>query len=172
MLTFEESPQTEPYFDMSKLVRSSPPDSVVSHSSPIMIPSRPAQQDTSFNATANSQSLPAGTIPDSPAPLQKALKNDPNIMVSSPQSSPEFEMSDPRDQLPTPMPGMNLTFEDIHPDIALPFTKALPPAESCFDIRKGPYDDENNVHDGLVGHRRQTLREVRAIRTQLRGLDK
>ncbi|OAL43286.1 hypothetical protein IQ07DRAFT_484597, partial [Pyrenochaeta sp. DS3sAY3a] len=38
MLTFEESPQTEPYFDMSKLDRSSPPDSVVSHSSPIMIP--------------------------------------------------------------------------------------------------------------------------------------
>ncbi|KAF2133163.1 hypothetical protein P153DRAFT_363382 [Dothidotthia symphoricarpi CBS 119687] len=57
---------------------------------------------------SHSSNLLAGTIPISPGPMQRAFELDSVDTSLSPPLSPA-----PCDLLPTPMPGTNLTFEDI-----------------------------------------------------------
>lgn len=73
-------------------------------SSPVPIPSTAAQQ------SSYPSDMPIGTIPVSPGPMQRAFELDLTNMSPSPLSSPTLQSP-----LPTPMPGTNLTFEDIQP---------------------------------------------------------
>lgn len=168
MLNLEESPPEQPYFDMSKLNRSDSSLSVISHSSPIMIP-RAAKKNISFTNPAYRQRLPAGTVPNSPAPLQKALKNDLNILVPTPSSSPEFDISVMVEPIPTPMPGTTFTFEDINSDIVLLPPPAKPfPSTASHSTMMEFHEDDGVDKSRIVSHR-EGLRKVCAIRMQTIG---
>jgi hypothetical protein len=70
MLNFQRSPPSQPLFDLKR--KDSISSLEVQHSSPIPIPSADNQ-----SARCHAPSvIPDGTIPDSPAPLQKILDND------------------------------------------------------------------------------------------------
>ncbi|KAF2281492.1 uncharacterized protein EI97DRAFT_438832 [Westerdykella ornata] len=94
--------------------RTSPDTSEVGihRSSPIAVPG--SRQST----PPPKASLPGGTIPDTPGHLTRAMQASPGFS-DSPGSSPErpelSAMLAMREPIPTPMPGTNLTFEDIKP---------------------------------------------------------
>ncbi|KAJ4377638.1 hypothetical protein N0V83_000466 [Neocucurbitaria cava] len=85
--------------------------------------------------------LPAGTIPDSPAPFQRALEMDRLGLNSSPVRSPTAERNATIEAVPTPMPGTNLPLEDISSDKSLPpyATNGSQDLPGYFDI---PLDDD------------------------------
>lgn len=116
-LNFEASPADEPMFGPMTRTTSASSSLRVHHSSPITVPmatrnTTPIAQGTPYGLT----NLPAGTIPDSPAPLQRASVQEAIISNATkttgcPASSVEVEVEG--DPLPTPMPGTNLPFEDV-----------------------------------------------------------
>jgi hypothetical protein len=57
--------------------------------------------------------LPPGTVPGSPAPLQKALETDPDQSVLSAEASPIYPHTRLSEEpVPTPLPGTNVGFDD------------------------------------------------------------
>lgn len=113
----------------------------VHHSSPITVPV-PSRNTTSVD-TENPSMLGVlvGTVPDSPAPLQRASVQN-AIIKNAVKPGPEPVLSDPElqiDPLPTPMPGTNLSFDDLPaPNILV----TSPSAPSMYPTtRQGYFDD-------------------------------
>ncbi|KAH8732239.1 hypothetical protein GQ44DRAFT_697305 [Phaeosphaeriaceae sp. PMI808] len=100
-------------FDVSQRKFSSSSSLVVHHSSPVVIPTLTSLHTPPSDVPVHTSGLPAGTIPDSPAPLRKVLENDPDQFAAVSDLSPErFRTGVATGSLPTPMPGTNLGFTD------------------------------------------------------------
>jgi hypothetical protein len=112
-LNFQESPSDQPMFDLQRRERSVSTSSiVVQRSSPMPIPAA-AYPHRPGTISRRSSELPAGTIPNSPAPLQVVLDDDPDQFVLSTESSPSRAQTGTNaEHVPTPMPGTNVGFDD------------------------------------------------------------
>jgi hypothetical protein len=121
------------------------------HSSPLSVPGS-ARNATTFNVPSALSDLPAGTLPESPAPLQIALDME-TADSSSLRSVPPTPMFNFAANAPmlTPMPGTNLSLDGFNPAIVVhsppvnstPQTSQEPP--SYFDI---PRNSHVSVGDG------------------------
>ncbi|KAL1800434.1 hypothetical protein ACET3X_000776 [Alternaria dauci] len=92
VLNFDESPPDKPIFDLDH--KDSITSSVeVHHSSPVPVPTSEKQHQRSF---VDSSLIPFGTVPLSPAPIQRILELDQTASPPSPTSSlvcnPDSEM--------------------------------------------------------------------------------
>jgi hypothetical protein len=109
-LNFRESPPGQPMFGALQRKRSISSSLVVQHSSPVPIPTSFTEDYTTNSITAH-HFVPAGTVPDSPGPLQKALERDlrlsPNVTDPSPVHP---QTGDDAELLSTPMPGTNISY--------------------------------------------------------------
>lgn len=133
-LNFTESSPGQPIFDFPEPRRSISSSGIIPHSSPVAIPS--SKCDASASDLVEPMTLQVGTIPATPGPFRAALERDAVHSTPSPVLSPVLERAINTGPLPTPMPGTNLTFEDIHPDIALGSCSTIPvgDAPSYFDL--------------------------------------
>ncbi|KAF9697389.1 hypothetical protein EKO04_005056 [Ascochyta lentis] len=114
-LNFEQSPPDQPIFEMSMHQRSVSGASMeVQHSSPMTVPGSARQMDP-YNIPSSPIGLPAGTIPDTPGPLQRAFDRDPanHVLPWHDESPTPTERNVPSTPVLTPLPGTNLSFEDI-----------------------------------------------------------
>ncbi len=118
MLDFQQSPASQPMFEMPPRRRSNSSSMFVHQSSPVAIPNS-TKPEISSHTPARSSILPSGTLPDSPAPIQAVLALDATNIPPSPVSSPLLEGKLMADPLPTPMPGTHLTFEELRPSLGL-----------------------------------------------------
>lgn len=89
----------------------------VQHSSPMSVPSSARQRN--FNVFPMRTEIPAGTIPDTPGPLQRAFDRDPANHASWRDASPT-PMERPPTPMLTPLPGTNLSLEEFNTALALP----------------------------------------------------
>ncbi|EOA82854.1 uncharacterized protein SETTUDRAFT_95654, partial [Exserohilum turcica Et28A] len=106
LLGFQESPADKPIFDLSR--RDSTFEQSVHRSSPVPIPSSENQQ---YHLFVSSSVIPAGTVPSSPAPIQKILDLEETENSLSPMLEPANKLEPGRMRLPTPPP-----VEDSLPD--------------------------------------------------------
>lgn len=122
-LDFEASPVDVPMFGRMTRAASCSSSLQVHHSSPITVPvlsrdATPAVQNSPLGVGA----LPNGTVPESPAPLHKAFVQE-AIMSNAAKGSSHpasLPLNNNVAPLPTPMPGTNLTLEDVAaPDIKI-----------------------------------------------------
>jgi hypothetical protein len=84
---------------------------VVHHSSPVPIPTPVRPNEVPLGVPSSTSGFPKGKVPDTPAPLQKALEHDNLHPGTGPGSSPVHRQRSYVDQMPMPMPGTNLGFE-------------------------------------------------------------
>lgn len=114
-LNFEASPPDRPYFDPITRTTSASSSMQVNHSSPIAVPSASRHTTPVLQYTPPGKSTFAvGTIPKSPAPLQKvsvqeAIKSNAARETVVQGQSRVNDFIDPH---LTPMPGTNLPLED------------------------------------------------------------
>jgi hypothetical protein len=133
--------------------------SEVQHSSPMTVPGS-ARQRTPYALFLSSNDLPAGTIPDTPGPMQRAFNRDPaNHIPWQNASSTPLERYAPSTPVLTPLPSTNLSVEDVDPELVL-----LPPSinpsvvqvgqgnPGYFDISVGeqPQMDSTDILNGLA----------------------
>lgn len=123
-LNFEQSPPDQPIFELNMPHRStSGPSLEVQHSSPMIVPGS-ARSSIPYKIYPVSTTLPAGTIPDTPGPLQRAFERDSeNHVPWHNTSSTPVERCPPSAPVLTPMPGTNLFVEDLDPEFV-----SLPPS--------------------------------------------
>ncbi|KAI8936974.1 hypothetical protein NX059_006201 [Plenodomus lindquistii] len=143
-LDFVESQPGEPMFDLSKPRRSLSSSVIVHHSSPITVPSS-SRQDTPFSIPIGPATLPVGTVPTTPGPFQWALECDATKKTPSPVFSSSVALNCIEGSIPTPMPGTNLTFEDIHPDV-VPGSSSPKLSEASLGYFDIPVDDRRKTH--------------------------
>jgi hypothetical protein len=109
-LNFQQSP---PHCLMPDILDRKPSNSsslVVLHSSPVNIPTPVTHENI---GCAHLHGLPEGTVPDSPAPLRKALERDPNRYSIVSDSSPARSQFGGNPELTaSPMPETNLGLRD------------------------------------------------------------
>lgn len=114
-LNFEVSPPDKPMFDTSRKL-SEPVDLPVQRSSPITVPASACEAASTCNASPKVLSFSVGTVPDSPAPLQRPSVQHAiltHAAATVPKASPEsIEPTPFADPLPTPMPGTSFPLED------------------------------------------------------------
>ncbi|KAI4643621.1 hypothetical protein J4E93_006632 [Alternaria ventricosa] len=87
LLYFEESPPDRPIFDLDRM-NSRTSSLYVHHSSPVPVPSSYEQIPQS---PADSSLIPDGTVPPSPAPIQKILDSEKTMVRSSPAYIEAYE---------------------------------------------------------------------------------
>ncbi|KAI4705140.1 hypothetical protein J4E81_000019 [Alternaria sp. BMP 2799] len=87
LLYFEESPPDRPIFDLDRM-DSRTSSLYVHHSSPVPVPS-PYEQIP--QSPADSSLIPDGTVPPSPAPIQKILDSEKIMVRSSPAYTHGYE---------------------------------------------------------------------------------
>lgn len=123
-LNFEQSPPDQPIFELNLRHRSVSGSSLeVQHSSPMTVPGSVRQMDI-YNLSPSSNDFPTGTIPTTPGPLQRAFERDPANHVHWQNASlTPLEGHVPSAPVLTPLPGTNLSLEDV--DAAL---TTLPPS--------------------------------------------
>lgn len=158
LLDFEQSPSDKLMFDLTLRHRSVSGSSLeVHHSSPVTVPGS-ARRATPYNAFPLVTDLPAGTLPDTPGPILRAFNRDPANHVTWRDASPTpFERRAPSTPVLTPLPGTNLSVEDIDPEL-VPLPPSVNPstvhvgqsAPGYFDI---PVDEHPQMDDadGLNG---------------------
>ncbi|KAF2687042.1 hypothetical protein K458DRAFT_401647 [Lentithecium fluviatile CBS 122367] len=112
-LNFEVSPPDQPMFAVRKTSSSS--SMFVHRSSPISVPPSAKQPAPAFNTPPGLSAFTVGTMPESPAPLQRASVQEAilsgaadTVLVGESPSS----VTGCADPLPTPMPGTNLPLDD------------------------------------------------------------
>ncbi|CAO2647766.1 Nn.00g086880.m01.CDS01 [Neocucurbitaria sp. VM-36] len=161
ILSFQESPPGQPILEIPDPRHTTASSPNVHHSSPISVP---CKQETRFDVADLPSLLPAGTIPNSPAPFWRALEMDPTNLASSPFQSPVIKKSTTAEAIPTPLPGTNLTFEDIRSDNVLPSHVASSSRDlpGYFDI---PLDDGNKgrAENNDIRCNHNATREVGAV---------
>lgn len=144
-LNFKESPPDQPMFDLSKPRRSISSSVLVHHSSPITVPSL-SKQGARFSVSGGPATLAAGTVPTTPGPFQKALEIEETNKIPSPLSSATFEWGGISPPLPTPMPGTNLTLEDVCPEgVQGPSSPMLSDEPSSYFAVPVPDNDEKLI---------------------------
>ncbi|ORY17800.1 hypothetical protein BCR34DRAFT_583363 [Clohesyomyces aquaticus] len=132
-LKFEGTPLDQPMFEPGRNVSSSS-ESEVYHSSPIAVPSSAKQiiPNISSNTPPNDAVFRVGTVPESPAPLQKASVQESIISHRRPGPIPKLHnfgqlSKATRDPNLTPMPGSNLPLEEpCHSDKKVPCETIAP----------------------------------------------
>ena len=108
----------------------------------------------------SSNDLPAGTIPDTPGPMQKAFNRDPANRIPWQNASPTLlERYTPSTPVLTPLPGTNLSVGDVDPEL-VPLPPSINPSvvqvgqenPSYFDIPldEQPQMDSTDISNGLV----------------------
>ncbi|KAF1978370.1 hypothetical protein BU23DRAFT_563981 [Bimuria novae-zelandiae CBS 107.79] len=114
-LNFEASPMNEPMFGPMTRTTSGSSSLRVHRSSPITVPTASRNATPMANGTPPGLgAFPVNTVPDSPAPLQRAYVQEAiinNAAKTSTYSDPS-DLGIEVDPLPTPMPGTNLPLED------------------------------------------------------------
>lgn len=133
LLNFEQSPSDKPMFDLTMHQRSASGSSLeVHHSSPMTVPDS-ARQMTPYNIFPASTDLPAGTVPDTPGPMQRAFNRDPVNHAPWQYASPTpMERYAPSTPVLTPLPGTNLSIGDVDPELV-----PLPPSVNPSTVRLG-----------------------------------
>lgn len=155
-------------FEILRPRRSASSSLAVHHSSPMAVPT--STKEEPFHASG----LPSGTVPNTPAPLQKALEMD--STSPSPAPSPAFETSARVEPALTPMPGTNLTLEDIHSNLILTSssTKPLQEPPDYFDIsHKHQYEvllDYSNIPFDREAARRVSAEALRDFSESNQGM--
>jgi hypothetical protein len=160
LLNFEQSPSDRPMFDLTTHQRSVSGDSLeVHHSSPMTVPGS-ARQATQYSIFPLNTDLPAGTIPDTPGPMQRAFTRDPANHIPWGNASPtSFERCVPSTPVLTPLPGTNRSVGDLDPELV-----PLPPSVNPCTMRLGrttpgyfditvdetPQMDDTDVLNGLA----------------------
>ncbi|KAH9871922.1 hypothetical protein J1614_006180 [Plenodomus biglobosus] len=145
-LNFKESPPGQPMFDLSKPRRSISSSVIVRHSSPVTVPSS-SREETRFSVSVGPPTLPAGTVPTTPGPFQKALDMEATKKTLSPVFSYELESGGFSEPISTPMPGTNLALEDIDADIVLGPSSPNPPHEPSSHFALPAHNDIENLVD-------------------------
>ncbi|KAF1933093.1 uncharacterized protein M421DRAFT_1653 [Didymella exigua CBS 183.55] len=160
LLNFEQSPPDKPMFDLTMHQRSGSGSSLeVHHSSPMTVPGS-ARQATPYNIFPPATDLPAGTVPVTPGPMQRAFNRDPANHVLWQNASPTpLERYAPSTPVLTPLPGTNLSVEDIDPEL-VPLPPSVNPSivylshsnPGYFDIPvdENPQMDSTDVLNGLA----------------------
>jgi hypothetical protein len=120
-LNFQESPPDQPMFGALQRKHSLTSSLIVQRSSPVAIPASSTRESTPYGVAAHYFDIPPGTVPDSPAPLQKALEKDIKHIDVAVEPSPAHSQMEGCVEplptpLPTPLPGTNLGFDhhDLH----------------------------------------------------------
>jgi hypothetical protein len=119
-----------------------------------------ARQGTPYNVFLPITDLPAGTIPDTPGPMQRAFNRDPaNQLTCRSVSLTPFERYAPLTPVLTPLPGTNLSIGDTDPEL-VPLPPSANPstvqlggsAPGYFDISvdEHPQVDDADVLNGLA----------------------
>lgn len=133
LLNFEQSPSDKPMFDLTMHRRSVSGSSLEVHHSPPMTVPGSARQATPYNIFPPVTDLPAGTIPDTPGPMQRAFNRDPANYATWRNASPTpFENYAPSTPVLTPLPGTNLSVGDIDPELV-----PLPPSANPSTVHLG-----------------------------------
>lgn len=129
-LDFEQSPPDQPMFVLNMNHRSISGSSLeVQHSSPMTVP-RSARQTNPYRMLPSTTDLPAGTVPNTPGPLQRAFDRDPANQLPWQYASPTpLERQVPSAPVLTPLPGTNLSHEDFSAALV-----ALPPSVTSLQI--------------------------------------
>lgn len=115
-LNFEASPVGVPMFGPMLRTTSCSSSLRVNHSSPITVPKSSRRTTPIFADTPSGPGfLPTGTVPDTPAPLQRASVQLAilNNAAKGSSTSPSPDDVANFEPLPTPMPGTNLPLEDV-----------------------------------------------------------
>lgn len=100
----------QPMFDLQRKTSASS-SLVVNHSSPVSIPIAAQHDFPPYSRLVGSAELPAGTVPESPTPLQIAMDRDTSQISGMTESAPlVLRTKVAAEPLPTPMPGTNLGF--------------------------------------------------------------
>ncbi|KAH6616640.1 hypothetical protein C7974DRAFT_416760 [Boeremia exigua] len=113
-LKFEQSISDKLTFELRLHDRSVSNSSMeVQHSSPMTVPGS-VRQISSLNIIPSAIELPTGTIPSTPGPMQRAFDRDPANFISWQGASPTpLERYVPTTPILTPLPGTNLSAEDL-----------------------------------------------------------
>ena len=125
LLNFEQSPTDRPMFELNMHQRTVSGSSLeVQHSSPVTVPGSSRQRTPYTMFLPSSTDLPAGTVPDTPGPMQRAFNRDPaNYVPWQNASLTPLEMYAPSTPVLTPLPGTNLFVGDVDPELV-----PLPPS--------------------------------------------
>lgn len=155
LLNFEQSPSDKPMFDLAVHHRSVSGSSLeVHHSSPMTVPGS-ARQATPYNIFPPAVDLPAGTVPDTPGPMQRAFDRDPANHLPWQITTPTpVERYTPSTPVLTPLPGTKLSIGDVDPEL-VPLPPSLDPSTvhlghstpGYFDI---PVDEDPRMDDADV----------------------
>ncbi|KAF2865902.1 hypothetical protein BDV95DRAFT_612146 [Massariosphaeria phaeospora] len=177
-LNFQLSPPDQPMFGSAGNFRRSARHSNSNHSRPGFQPSSPIAVPMLANPAASSCSTTppglttfhVGALPDSPAPLQQASVQEAilnhSIQAVKPSASDGQDLI--LDPIPTPMPGTNLTLEDIGTlKMRAPSSPAMPTEQKndhdYFDLA-GVQGDENHERiDSVVGTEYATLEDAELL---------
>lgn len=130
LLNFEQSPLDKPMFELAMHHRSTSGSSLeIHHSSPMTVPGS-ARQATPYNTFPPAMDLPAGTVPDTPGPMQRAFDCDPANHIPWHITSPiPVKRCTPSTPALTPLPDTNLSVEDVDPELV-----PLPPSVDPFTV--------------------------------------
>ena len=111
------------------------------HSSPVLVP-HSTKQTTTHNIFPHGTDLPAGTIPDTPTPLQRAFDRDPaNYSFPWRDAGPTpTETYTPLTPVLTPLPGTNLSVGDVDPEF-VPLPPSINASTLHLDPMEGSYFD-------------------------------
>ncbi|KAF3036177.1 hypothetical protein E8E12_004693 [Didymella heteroderae] len=133
LLDFEQSPSDQPMFDLTMHQRSVSGSSLeVHHSSPMTVPGS-ARQATPYNVFLPMNDFPAGTVPDTPGPMQRAFNRDLANYAPWQNADPTpVERYTPSTPVLTPLPGTNLSVGDIDPELV-----PLPPSVNPSMVHLG-----------------------------------
>ncbi|KAJ4349811.1 uncharacterized protein N0V89_008430 [Didymosphaeria variabile] len=163
-LSFEASPADVPMFGPMTRTTSGSCSLRVHRSSPITVPmaSREAtimDQDLDQGTQTALGYLPTGTVPDSPAPLQRASVQE--AIISNAMRESRFSASSDLEifgnPLPTPMPGTNLPLEVV----AAPGIMITSPSAPSMQA-----NDQPGYFDGVVVHVGNGYERTRSLDTE------
>jgi hypothetical protein len=163
-LNFEESPPDQPIFDSNIEHRYVSGSSIeVQHSSPMPVPGSAAQTEL-YKIFPSPGDLPAGTIPDTPGPLQRAFDRDPANHVHWQNASPtSMEGCVPSAPVLTPLPGTTLTLEDFNPAFV-----ALPPSVASSIVQIG---QENPSYFDILINEQSIMDPMHDVELRASGVD-
>ncbi|KAF2115874.1 hypothetical protein BDV96DRAFT_59540 [Lophiotrema nucula] len=155
-LNFEISPPDQPMFDPTRKASSS--SSIeVQHSSPITVPNS-ARQDLPRTETPPLAEFEVGSVPDTPAPLNRQSVQECILShsISATQRSPKHEALEAKlgaDPNPTPMPGTHLPLEELKtPDIVVtsPQPAVREVDEGYFDLPLTKIEEQSDHTSSIV----------------------
>jgi hypothetical protein len=132
MLNFEVSPADKPMFETNAQKAFDSPSMEGRRSSPIAVPMTIQLPANVPNTPPGTSAFVVGTVPDSPAPLMCASVQKAILTASSTTDMEPMKISLPERGFvqanpdPTPMPGTNLSLEDVAPPAIVVQSPSVP----------------------------------------------